>query len=369
MGQRLLSELLVDLKGVDPALVAAFIEALKHQASEPSTARPPLTFAELWASYEPWGRENIGSWRNVHAIQGRRHLIPFWGALAWPDCGFSRADEYVKKRRGEKSANGGRPIANATINRELATVKALFNWALRRPELGVKHNPIARYEDLPETSDRRFHLTEADFVKLLEHARPLLRLMLILAFETGMRRDEFRLLQWQEVNLPVGIIALPAHRTKARRARDVPLSDLAIQVLNQAKIPGSPWVFPSPNGTPPKAVPKSTLGQWFVAARESAGVKGPRQQEVWVHTLRKSSVTLKAIAGMDLQMNMDMHGHTSKEVHDEYRHLTPEYLEQARLALNRRRGPRPAEPRPTPTDEAAIEDSPLIRFVSATTKA
>ncbi len=369
MSERSLAEQLVDLNGVDPKMIEAFIALVKQQAQG---AVAVLTFTEIWKHYEVWGSENLGAWRNVQAIQARRHLLPFWGARPWPECGYTAADEYVRMRKAAKSASGGRTISPATINRELATPKAMFNWALRRPELGVKHNPLARYPDLAETSDRKFSLSEEDFVALIEHSRPVLRLMLIFALETGMRRDEWRLLEWSEVDLAMGIVRLSAERTKARRARDVPLSDLAIQVLNQARIPGSSWVFPSPTSGDPKPIPKSTLGQWFDQARKDAGVTGPRSQAVWIHTIRKTSVTEKLMAGLDLQKNMDMHGHTSKEIHDEYRVLTPEYMQATRDALNRRRGPKAIEARPQPepstAPDASGESSPLLRFVSTATK-
>lgn len=364
---------IVDLKNLDQKTVEALVALARAVSGDPAVipqAAIVRTFAELWQHYEAWGSQNLAGWKMVQAIHGPKHLLPFWGPRAWPDCGYTAADEYVAKRRGERSAVGNRQIAPATINRELATVKAMLNWCLRRPDLGVKHNPLNRYPDLPDNSDRKFSLSEEDFVKLLEHSRPLLRLMLIFALETGMRRDEFRLLEWSEIDLKMGIVRLSAERTKARRARDVPLSDLALQVLNQARVPGSPWVFPSPLSCKPKPVPKSTMGQWFDAARKSAGVTGPKGQSVWVHTIRKTSVTEKLIRGLDLQKNMDMHGHTSKEIHDEYRVLTPQYLQDTREALNRRRGPKTAEPRPAPpdVDQAVAEPSPLLRFVAATTK-
>jgi integrase len=364
---------IVDLKNLDSRTIEALValaKAVSGDASVIPSAAIVRTFADLWEPYQEWGKANLAGWRTVQGIHGPKHLLPFWGPKPWTDCGFTAADQYVAKRKRARSQRGNRLISPATINREMATVKALFNWTLRRPELGVKHNPLSRYPDLPEREDRKFALTEEEFVSLLEHSRPLLRLMLIIALETGMRRDEFRLLVWPEVDLKMGLVRLPAERTKARRARDIPLSDLAVKVLEQARTPGSDWVFASPHSAKPKPVPKSTLGQWFAEARTDAGVKGPKKQPIWIHTIRKTSVTEKLLAGMDLQRNMDMHGHCSKEVHDEYRVLTPEYLQGTRDVLNRRRGPKAAE-RPTVPVPAepppADHESPLMKFVSALT--
>lgn len=354
----------MDVSKIDPKLVAAFLEMVQAQQQKQEKPTEPvaaLTFADIWKIYSVWGAANIPSWRFAHKSQ-QKHLLSYWAERPWEKCGYSAADEYVARRKAQFSVHHKTPVKPATINRELATVKAMFNWALRRPELGVKHNPLARYEILSEINDRDFHMTEADLVRLLGHCRPLLRLMLILAFETGMRREEFRSLSWPEVDMDTGVIRLAADRTKGkRRAKVIPLSDIAIRVLRTARIPGVLLVFPSPNDAE-KPVGKTTLGRWFQDARTKAGITGPRGQNVWIHTLRKSSITLNAVAGMDLQANMDMHGHTSKKVHDTYRVLTPEYLQNTREALNRRHGPVQVPP-PEPPKEEPAKESPFVAFL------
>jgi integrase len=363
MADQLLEKLLVDLKGVDPEqLIAAFAQVVRQTAvTQPAASVGVLTFAEIWPRYEDWGETNLDGWKAVQGVHGPKHLLPYWGHRPWADCGYTAADAYIVHRRTVDLNDNGSVPANATLNREMATVKAMLNWCLQRPELGVKHNPLARYPDLPESEVRKFVISEEEFVRIVEHARPLLRLMLIFALETGMRRDEFRNLEWTEIDLANGWIDLPAAREKTRKGRRIALSDMALQILERARVPGSPWVFPSPTSRVPKPVPKSTLGQWLDDARTVAGVKGPKGQNVWFHTFRKTSVVEKLLAGMDLQRNMDLHGHTDKRTHDQYRILVPEYIQQTREALNRRRvGPKPAEPAPPPAEP---KQSPLLRFL------
>lgn len=321
------------------------------------------TLEQLWDEhYAPWGRKHVASWKAVRAGH-RKHLLGFFGKLAWDKCTHAKFDEYIEWRLGQRTIRGGAPKP-ATLNSEMASLKACLSWCLSGPPEGQRPikgtSPMEGYSELPVTSDRRFPLSEADFVRLLEHSRPLLRLMLVIAFETGMRRDEFRLLTWDEVKLDEAVIHLPTERVKGGKrgrdkARDIPLSDLALMVLQTIpRLSGSPLVFESPkgNGNP---VPKSTLHNWFVAARKASGVKGPKGQDAWMHTIRKSFATRNAMAGMPIYQLMDVMGHTSADVHFEYTKLSPEYHGAIRDHLNRRRAPQSA-----PAETAV---SPLVKFV------
>lgn len=320
------------------------------------------TLEKLWDEhYAPWGRKHVGSWKAVRAGH-RKHLLGFFGKLAWDKCTHAKFDEYIEWRLTQRTIRGGAPRP-ATLNSELASLKACLSWCLagapkgQRPIAGV--SPLDGYDELPVTSERRFHLSEADFVRLLENSRPQLRLMLLVAFETGMRRDEFRRLTWDEVDLEEAIIRLAAERTKTRKARNVPLSDVALAVLRAIpRLGRSAVVFENPKGNS-QPIPKATLHRWFVQARTAAGVKGPKDASIWLHTLRKSFGTIQAMSGMPIYQLMEVMGHSSADVHFEYTKLSPEYHGAIRDHLNRRRSPAAA---PAPAQGAAA--SPLLKFVS-----
>jgi integrase len=320
------------------------------------------TLETLWDEhYAPWGRKHVGSWKAVRAGH-RKHLLGFFGKLAWDKCTHAKFDEYIEWRRTQRTIRGG-PPRPATLNSELASLKACLSWCLtgapkgQRPITGP--NPMDGYEELQVTSERRFPLSEADFMRLLEHSRPLLRLMLIFAFETGMRRDEFRRLTWDELDLNLAIVRLPAERTKTRRARDVPLSDTALEVLKLVpRLSRSVVVFENPKGNG-QPVPKATLHRWFVHARTASGVKGPKDVNVWMHTIRKTFATRQAMSGMPIYQLMEVLGHSSADVHFEYTRMSPEYQGAIRDHLNRRRGPQAAT-----AEQAPAAVSPLLKFVT-----
>lgn len=267
------------------------------------------TFADLWVLFAAWASENHASWQAAGRTHGE-HLLPFFGPVPWQECNHAKADEYVARRRTEYvrfrarrqlTEEKRRTVSDQTIAHELASAKRMFNWCVKRWH--IDKNPLDRYwfefaKNTPrEGSD--VVIAEEDFVRILEHMPVTGQLMLMLALETGMSRDEFRLLERSEVDDSANVIRLPAHRTKVRRARTVDLSEVAVAVIAHARRlrralgAEGKYLFPHPfasisdESKEQGAVSKSTLYSWFGSAREAAGVKGPTSQSVWIQALRR----------------------------------------------------------------------------------
>ncbi len=117
-------------------------------------------------------------------------------------------------------------------NRVFSIVRKLFNWAVARdivtgsPCVGV--TPPA-----PETSRERV-LSDDElrrFWKATDETGypfgPMFRLLLI----TGQRLSEVAEMPWRELSLEKQTWSIPSARTKNGRAHDVPLSDLAVEII------------------------------------------------------------------------------------------------------------------------------------------
>lgn len=133
-------------------------------------------------------------------------------------------------------------------NRDLALLRAMFNWAVlgelvaRTPfKVGdVAAVKLAREE--PRT--RRMQPGEED--RLLTSANGL-RDLVVAALETGCRLGELLSLQWDQVR---GDLFLPAGKTKAKKPRRVPISTVLRGVLDARRLdpagdplPPSAYVF------------------------------------------------------------------------------------------------------------------------------
>jgi integrase len=139
----------------------------------------------------------------------------------------------------------------ATANGMVRTVRAVYNLALRRDPTLPPNPALLGKRQLYNVEPR------TDFVRA-EHLpgfvrgvralpNPVARDYLLAVLLTGMRREEMSCLQWSEVDLAMGVIRLPASRTKSGRPFDVPITRQLREVLMARRASGSTskWVFPS----------------------------------------------------------------------------------------------------------------------------
>lgn len=328
-----------------PDVLRAALELAGQQPRAPEAV--PL-ISELWGKYETHTSPRLKSWQSVHATRGR-HILAFFGNLRADANVYSKADEYVAMRRRQPVLNtvGGkheRLVSPNTIAHELDTLRAMFYWALRRKL--VIENPLAGYVTPAAPTKVDPPLTEEQVARVIESARPpLWRLMLVVALETGMRRDEWRLLTHSEVNINASRISLPANRTKEAQPKRIPLSDLALAAIQAApRMDDGPYVFPSPLGTGGPAS-ETTVDTWWRNTLTRAGLPHRR-----LHSTRGTFATISAMKKrVPIAMLMRWLGHSSKDVHDHYVQLTDDYAADELEYLNgRRMGPHAAEQSPTP---------------------
>jgi integrase len=156
----------------------------------------------------------------------------------------SRAMEYktVKgEEKGERKQTKKR-VMPATVNRELACLKALFTQAIKS-ELVVR-NPVSQVGFLAEQNEQTRVLSFDEQARYLAIATQLLRDVATLMLETGMRPEEVYRIRPENVNLAGGFLLNLYGKTKAARRR-VPLNSRAKSVLaDRMKDLKTTYVFP-----------------------------------------------------------------------------------------------------------------------------
>lgn len=302
-------------------------------------SKPP--FRDLWVQYEKYGttptdggRLRIKSWPDSQRFHQKR-LLEYFGDMPYDQVSLAKAEEYRGWRRGHVVRVTKRAPKAATLNRELRSAQGCLSHAVR---LGlIPRNPLAKMQDEKPIHDRDFSITQEQFLAIVEHARPLLRFYLVLLYETGMRASELRELPWCEVNIEGGFITLPWERTKGKREREIPLSASARLVLEMIPHDGvNPFVFASQYSDEPICMSEGTTKKWFREAREKAGVKGPKGQEVWLHTLRHTWATDMATTGMDISTLMNIAGWADKKMADKYINVARRHRESAKPQMDER---------------------------------
>jgi integrase/recombinase XerD len=117
-------------------------------------------------------------------------------------------------------------------NLVLRHLRAFFNYGIKKGYL--QENPVARLEFVEVERKEVEIVPPAKVARMLAHAlRHDLELLpfLVLGFFAGIRPEELRLLQWDDVDLAEKAITIRPEVSKTRRRRFPELSDNAVQWL------------------------------------------------------------------------------------------------------------------------------------------
>ena len=175
---------------------------------------------DLFADYK---RDPTGSrWaHNAENYCWKLHLRPFFGNMRVADLSTDLLKQYVDERQTEKNDRGKSP-SNATINRELATLRT----ALHR---GRKSSPPKVFQVPPfpmqkEGNVRRGFLRDEQYDRLARECAKeglWLRALIAVAYNFGWRRGELTSLQVRQTDLASRTIDLDPGTTKNDDARIV----------------------------------------------------------------------------------------------------------------------------------------------------
>jgi integrase len=224
------------VRGIDPGVKAKI---------EKEEERNNPTIDSLANEYlEKWAKARKRSWATDKRII-EKDVLPEWGRRKSND--ITRRDVICLL---DNIVDRGAPIM---ANRTLAVVRKMFNFAVARDI--VPASPCAAIQT-PSREQRRDRVLSADEMKTfwqgLEKTRITqgIRLALKLQLVTAQRKGEVISAEWAEIDLEEKWWTIPVEKAKNRLPHRVPLSTLAIEILEAVKyLAGdSRWVFPSPRG-------------------------------------------------------------------------------------------------------------------------
>jgi integrase len=176
-----------------------------------------ITLAELGQQYMDYVRANKRSWLRDQQILA--HLNCAFGNMLLPDITVLPIERYKLARL--------QAVSPATVNRELAGLKRLFNlaeqWGLYRGR-----NPVKGVRFLDENNLKFRTLSEIEEAALLSCCSPYLHDLVTFAINTGLRLGDILNLKWEEVDLEKGIINTVVR--KRRRMLEMPLNEKALSI-------------------------------------------------------------------------------------------------------------------------------------------
>jgi len=249
----------------------------------------------------------------VPALRWGRHvrtIVGYWVAF----LGDRRLRDITVKDIAEYRAGRLGQIKPATLNRELAVVRRMFNVAISW-ELADR-NPASHMKRLPERNMRLRFLTSEEAGRLVAAAVPHLRPILLVALNTGARLSELLTLKWTEVDFASGTVSFLD--TKSGRRRDVRMNRIVEETIGEMERT-SDAVF-TYNGKAIRSVKTA-----FRTARARAGIAA----DFRFHDMRHTFASHAVMAGVDLRTLQEILGHQSYQMTLRYAHLAKDHVMKA----------------------------------------
>ncbi len=301
-------------QGRDPA-----VETVEQRRAE----RDAETVADLVELYlEKWARPRKRSAAEDERIL-RKEIIPAWG---------NRKARDIRRRDVIALLDGiverGAPIG---ANRTLAVVRRMFSCAVERDVLDA--SPCVSIK-APAPENRRDRALSDDEIATFWHGldgadmSETTRLALRLQLATAQRRGEVANAEWSEFDRDNALWVIPAAKAKNAELHAVPLSPLALALLDaiEANAVGSSHLFPSPVGDKP--ITPSSISHALRNTRDKIGV-----DDVTPHDLRRTAATRMAALGVDRLVLSRVLNHVDRSTTGRYDAHTS--IPEKRAALER----------------------------------
>jgi integrase len=279
---------------------------LKHRLAEIQTGTfigPEIERIRLQELADDFLREyRINGRKSVGDADARwnLHLKPFFGVLRAADVSSPLLTRYVESRQQERAKN-------ATINRELAALKRMFN-------LGREHRKVREVPTFPhlkENNVRKGYLEDGQYRKLVEYCPELwFRALVEVGRTYGWRVSELLNMRVSQIDLFSHTIRLEPGTTKNDDGREVTMTDAIYTLLAECihgKAPDQ-YVFTRARGSPVR----DFRDTWANACKH-AGVAG-----LLFHDLRRTAARNLRRAGIAEGVIMKIGGWRTRSVFERY---------------------------------------------------
>ncbi len=283
-------------------------------AAETERKRAVPTFAEFVEDrYLPHVRARLRSVRNIEA-QLRLRLVPWLGRKALDEITITDVAEVRRRLIGLN-------LSNSSVNRNLATLRSMFNLA-RVWGIVDGRNPASAPGMLRETH-RDTYLSAAETQALMKaldkEPNQIAAAALALLVLTGARKNEVLRAKWSDLDSGRSLLTVPV--SKNGRPRYIPLSPSAARVLEMrfhARNHGEVFIFPGTRS----GCPLEDLRSTWKRAKRVAGLSA----DLRIHDLRHSFASALANAGTPLSEIGVILGHRDLATTSRYAHHAPQRL-------------------------------------------
>lgn len=273
--------------------------------------RVPTLETFVYGSFLPFIKTYKRSWDTDLSLI-KNHIVPNFGHLYMDQLTKNQVVNFISKHL--------LTYKPGSVNRVIILLRYIYNSAIRWETKGVNKNPTHGIPLLEENNKKERFLTKDEAERLLSSVQKssnrMLQYIVPMLILTGARKREVLDARWEDFDLERCAWRIPL--CKAGKARHVPLSAGAVQILNSVpRIKGCAWPFANP------ATAKPYVGVFYSwnTARKQAGL-----EDVRMHDLRHSFASFLVNAGRSLYEVQKLLGHTQIKTTQRYAHLSHDSL-------------------------------------------
>jgi len=272
-------------------------------------------FAEVYLQY---ARVNKRSWERDQTLLN--NLMPSFGHRNLDEITPFLIEAHKQQRVAR--------VKPATVNREIALLKHMFNMAIRWEK--AEKNPMRDVRMFREEEFQYRVLTPDEIERLLaacteRYSRPIV----LTALHTGMRLNEILSLKWDQVDLENGLITV--YHTKNGKVRRIPINEALMGMFSaMLRKADSEYVFTYYKTKKPVVVFRTA----WLNALDRSGIGRCR-----FHDLRHTFASYLVAAGVDLMTVKEILGHSTIVMTSRYAHSAPEHKRRAVSVMAAKLGP------------------------------
>jgi len=267
-----------------------------------------IKFEEMIDDFLAYSKINKRSHaRDVFMVKER--LLPFFGGKLLKQITPSVIEQYKAQRMKDRKKNN-KKIKNATINREIATLKCMINIAIKNRK--AVSNPMNFVKMLKEESTKLRILDDDEKKVLLSVCTVPMKRIVTFALCTGMRRGEILDLEWKNVDLKRKIITLT--NTKSGKDREIFINPFLESILKECyNNSDKKYVFCHEGKKKYK-----TINSMFQNIVKRSGLA-----HYSFHTLRHTAASDMLDLGVDIVTVKEILGHSDLKTTLRYAHSKP----------------------------------------------